>query len=155
MNKSFLGLVGYFCHFVEKFSIIGDILTKLKHKDVKFIWTEYCDKVYQELNVKLTMAHVLTILISGGKLIVFTYASSTELGHILIQDQNSIAYVSRELKPHERMYHIHDLELIAIIFAFKVWRYYLFSERFDLYTDHESLKNFFPKGFEYEATTVA
>ncbi|KAL6199927.1 hypothetical protein ACLB2K_029709 [Fragaria x ananassa] len=41
---------------------------------------------------------------------------------------------------HEKNYPTHDLELAAVVFALKVWRHYLYRERFDLFSDHKSLK---------------
>ena len=90
--------------------------------------------------MKLTTAPVLTIPVPGGKMVVFTDASGTGLGCVLMQDQKVVAYASRQLKPHERRYPTHDLELAAIMFALKVWRNYLFGEWFDLFTYHKSLK---------------
>ena len=37
--RSFLGLAGYFCRFVEGFSSIAALLTALKKKKAKFKWT--------------------------------------------------------------------------------------------------------------------
>ena len=41
---------------------------------------------------------------------------------------------------HEKNYPTHDLELAAIVFALKIWRCYLYGEKFDVYSDHKSLK---------------
>ena len=54
-----------------------------------------------------------------------------------------IAYVSRQLRPHERNYPTHDLELAAVIFALKFWRHYLLSDQVLIYTDDKSLKYIF------------
>jgi len=54
-----------------------------------------------------------------------------------------ISFASRQLKPHERNYPTHDLELAAVIFALKVWRHYLLGERVEIFTDHKSLKYIF------------
>ena len=51
-----------------------------------------------------------------------------------------MAYASRQLKPHEQNYPTHDLELAAVMFAFKIWRHYLYGEKCRIYTDHKSLK---------------
>ena len=51
-----------------------------------------------------------------------------------------VAYVSRQLKPHEKNYPTHDLELAAIVIALKIWRHYLYGEKCFIYTDHKSLK---------------
>ena len=51
-----------------------------------------------------------------------------------------VAYALRQLKPHEKNYPTHDLELAAIVFALKIWRHYLYGEKCFIYTDHKSLK---------------
>ena len=51
-----------------------------------------------------------------------------------------VAYASRQLKPHEKSYPMHDLEFSAIVFALKIWRHYLYGEKCFIYTDHKSLK---------------
>ena len=74
---------------------------------------------------------------------MFTDVSGTGLGCVLMQEQKVVAYGSRQLKPHERRYPTHDLELAAVVFALKIWRHYLYGEKFDLFTDHKSLKYLF------------
>ena len=54
-----------------------------------------------------------------------------------------IAYASRQLKPHERNYPTHDLELAAVIFALKIWRHYFLGDKVLIYNDHKSLKYIF------------
>ncbi|KAL8104338.1 hypothetical protein AgCh_028521 [Apium graveolens] len=70
-------------------------------------------------------------------------ASLKGLGCVLMQHDKVIVYASRQLKPHEQKYPVHDLELAAIIFALKLWRHYLYGEKCDIYTDHKSLKYIF------------
>ena len=55
-------------------------------------------------------------------------ASKDGLGYILMQSGRVVAYGSRQLKNHEQNYPTHDLELAAIVFALKIWRYYLYGE---------------------------
>ena len=57
-----------------------------------------------------------------------------------MQDGKVVAYASRQLKPHEQNYPTHDLELAAVVFSLKIWRHYLYGEKFRIYTDHKSLK---------------
>ncbi|XP_070018244.1 uncharacterized protein [Nicotiana sylvestris] len=38
-----------------------------------------------------------------------------------------IAYASRQLKPHEKNYSAHELELATIVHALKIWRHYLYG----------------------------
>ena len=44
------------------------------------------------------------------------------------------------MKPHEKNYPTHDLELAAVVFALKIWRHYLYGEKCRIFTDHKSLK---------------
>ncbi|KAL5555304.1 hypothetical protein UlMin_037540 [Ulmus minor] len=59
--RSFLGMAGYYRRFVEGFSRIVGPLTMLTRKNVRFTWTEDCEKSFQELKKRLTTAHVLAI----------------------------------------------------------------------------------------------
>ena len=71
---------------------------------------------------------------------IFSDASLNGLGCVLMQKGKMVAYASRQLKPHEKNYPTHDLELVAIVFALKIWRHYLYGEKCFIYTDHKSLK---------------
>ncbi|RVW16032.1 Transposon Tf2-12 polyprotein [Vitis vinifera] len=53
------------------------------------------------------------------------------------------AYASRQLKPYERNYPTHDLELAAVVFALKIWRHFLFGETCEIFIDYNSLKYLF------------
>ena len=54
-----------------------------------------------------------------------------------------MAYASRQLKKHEQNYPTHDLGLAAVVFAFKIWRHYLYRATCQIVTDHKSLKYLF------------
>lgn len=59
---------------------------------------------------------------------------------MLMEDRMVVAYTLRQLRPHECNYPTHDLELVVVVFALKVWHHYLYDERSIIYTDHKSLK---------------
>ena len=71
---------------------------------------------------------------------IFSDASLNGLVCVLMQEGKVVVYASRQLKPHEKNYPMHDLELAAIVFALKIWRHYLYGENCFIYTDHKSLK---------------
>ena len=60
-------------------------------------------------------------------------------------DKNVVAYASRQLKTHKRNYLTHDLELAVVVFALKIWRHHLYEVKFEVYSDHKSLKYLFDK----------
>nr|ABA94789.1 retrotransposon protein, putative, Ty3-gypsy subclass [Oryza sativa Japonica Group] len=51
--RSFLGMAGYYRRFVKDFSIIAKPMTMLTHKDVKFQWTDQCERSFQQLKQRL------------------------------------------------------------------------------------------------------
>ncbi|KAG8491593.1 hypothetical protein CXB51_014776 [Gossypium anomalum] len=138
--RSFLGLAGYYRQFVKGFSMIATPMTKLLQKDVKFEWSEKCQKSFDRLKTCLTEALVLVQPECGKEFVIYSDASLLGLGCVLMQEGRIVAYASRQLKPHEKNYPTHDLELAAIVFALKIWRHYLFGERCHIYSDHKSLK---------------
>ena len=107
------------------------------------MWTEECEKAFEELKTRLTTAPVLVIPISGVGYVVYSDASHRGLGCVLMQLGGVVAYGSRQLKVHEKNYPTHDLELAAVVFALKIWRHYLYGEKFELFSDHKSLKYLF------------
>ena len=44
--RSFLGLAGYYQKFVQGFSMIASLMTRLLQKDVKFKWTDECQQSF-------------------------------------------------------------------------------------------------------------
>jgi ribonuclease HI len=54
-----------------------------------------------------------------------------------------IAYASRHLRHHEEHYPTHNLELLAVVHALKMWRQYLLENVVHIYTDNKSLKYLF------------
>ncbi|KAA3466375.1 DNA/RNA polymerases superfamily protein [Gossypium australe] len=138
--RSFLGLAGYYRRFVKGFSMIASPMTKLLHKDVKFGWTEKCQQSFERLRTLLTEASILVQPESGKEFVVYSDASFNGIGCVLMQEGKVVAYASRQLKPHEKNYPTHDLELAAIFFALKIWRHYLYGEKCRIFIDHKSLK---------------
>ena len=72
-----------------------------------------------------------------------TDARSEALGAILSQgpigQDLPIAYASRTLNNAERNYSIKEKELLAIVWACKQYRPYLYGKKFTIVTDHKPL----------------
>ncbi|KAL4339477.1 hypothetical protein GQ457_08G032620 [Hibiscus cannabinus] len=118
--RSFLGLVGYYQRFVKGFPVIALPLTKLLRKDQPFEWSKDRQRSFDKLKQALTHAPVLIQPELGKEFTVYSDASHSGLGCVLMQSDNVITCASRQLKPHELNYPTHDLELAAIVFALKI-----------------------------------
>ncbi|GJX07675.1 putative reverse transcriptase domain-containing protein, partial [Tanacetum coccineum] len=64
---------------------------------------------------KLCSASILALPEGSENFVVYCDASRKGLGAVLMQREKVIAYVSRQLKVHEKNYTTHDLELEAVI----------------------------------------
>jgi hypothetical protein len=141
--KSFIGMAGYYRHFIEGFSKIARPMIALLAKKVEFKWTPVCHKSFETLKEKLTTTSVLILPDVHKPFLVYCDASYIRLGCVLMQEGRVVAYSSRQLKIHEKNYPTHDLELAPVVHALKTWRHYLYGQKCDIYMDHKSLKYIF------------
>ena len=74
---------------------------------------------------------------------IYSDASRQGLSCVLMKNDRVIDYASRQLKKHEENYPTHDLELATVVFALKIWRYYLYGAPCRIFTDHKSLQYIF------------
>ncbi|GJW19108.1 putative reverse transcriptase domain-containing protein [Tanacetum coccineum] len=151
----FMDLMNRVCRpYLDKFVIvfIDDILiySKTQEEHVEHLrsavsWA--CDKWFIENFSKI--AKSLTILTQKAlpdrpeDFVVYCDASGIGLGYVLMQRGKVIAFVSRQLKIHEKNYTTHDLELGAVVFSLKIWRYYLYGIKSVIYMNHKSLQHIF------------
>jgi hypothetical protein len=75
--------------------------------------------------------------------LIYCDASGQGLGCVLMQDDHVVAYASRQLRKHEEKYPTHDMELVSMVHALKIWRHYIIDKRCEVYSDHKSLKYIF------------
>jgi hypothetical protein len=141
--QSFLGLASYYRRFIKDFSKIVKPTIRLLEKNKDFDWTKECQASFEELKKRLTLAPVLILPDITKNFDIYCDASRQRLGCVLMQDGKVVSYASRQLRKLEENYPTHDLELVAVVHALKIWRHYLIGHRCDIYSDHKSLKYIF------------
>ncbi|GKA41543.1 putative reverse transcriptase domain-containing protein [Tanacetum coccineum] len=114
------GLAGYYRRFIQDFSKITSSLTKLTKKNTPFMWGKEQEEAFDTLQKKLCKALILVLPEGTEDMVVYSDASYTGLGCVLMQQGKFIAYASRQLKKHEENYPTHDLEFAAVVFALKI-----------------------------------
>ncbi|GJT78861.1 putative reverse transcriptase domain-containing protein [Tanacetum coccineum] len=90
---------------------------------------------------KACVCTILALPEGSEDFIAYYDASKKGLGAVLMQSEKVISYASCELKIHEKNYTTHDLELGAVVFSLKIWRYYLYGTKCTVFTDHKSLQH--------------
>ncbi|GMF53620.1 unnamed protein product [Phytophthora fragariaefolia] len=144
--RQFLGLATYMCRYVSNYAGKIRPLSQLLKKDAAWDWTAECHQAFDAVKQGLTGAPILAVADQDRPFHVVCDASDFAIGCALIQHDHEgrdrvVYYQSRQLKPVERNYPVHDKELLAMKYALAKFRVYLLGSRpFVVYTDHESLR---------------
>ncbi|CAM4637987.1 unnamed protein product [Caretta caretta] len=87
--QAFIGLAGYYRRFVPHFSTIATPITELgkKGKPDKVVWTKQCQEAFRALKEALVSGPVLANPDFDKPFEVFTDASDTGLGAVLMQER--------------------------------------------------------------------
>ena len=136
--KSFVGMCSYFRKFVLQFAQIAGPMIFLTRKNVSFLWSSF-----QKLKIALISSPVLAHFDVTANIEVHTDASGFGLGACLIQKRDGkerpLAYASRALTGPESRYSVTEQECLAVVWAIKKFRPYLYGRYFKVVTDHCAL----------------
>lgn len=141
--KSFLGLLGYYRKFIPDFANLTKPLTKCLKKNTKVEHTSEFKESFEKSKTVLCNAPILQYPNFEKPFILTTDASDVSIGAVLSQgnigSDRPIAYASRTLSATETRYSTIEKELLAIVWATKYFRPYLYGRKFTIYTDHRPL----------------
>ena len=99
-------------------------------------------QTFEKIKKIMSSCPVLALPDFSQPFIVECDASREGLGVVLMQNHHPIAFESQKLKDYERHYSIYDKEMLAILHALTKFRQYLVGNKFEIKTDHNSLKYF-------------
>jgi len=106
--------------FMEGFYKIALPITRLIRKSTKFELTKEYERSFQELKKKLVIAPVLPMSKGNECFMIYSDASNKSLEYVVMQNGKLSTYASKLLKPYEKNYLTHNLELIAMVFALNI-----------------------------------
>lgn len=135
---------------MRNISSVLEPLYGLLKSDVKFEWSNKCEKAFQSIKRLLREAPVLAHWDPSLPTYVTCDASPYGVGAVLAQrapggsgDLRPVLHASRTLSPAERNYSQICREGLAIIFAVNRFHDYLYGIRFTLVTDCKPLASIF------------
>lgn len=139
--KSFLGITGYYRKFIKDYAKTAQPMIKYLKKDTQInkLDPAYIN-AFEHLKKLITSHPILKYPDFNKDFKLNTDASNNAIGSVLLQDNNPIAYASRTLNSHEKNYSTTEKELLAVIWAIKYFRPYLYGKQFELRTDHQAIK---------------
>jgi transposase InsO family protein len=141
--RAFIGLASFYRRLVPNFAEIAKPLTSLTRKNQNFVWGPSQQEAFERMKDKLCTTPVLAYPNFKLPFILTCDASKLAVGAVLTQVQDgaerSIAYASRQLNTAEQSYSATELELLALVWATKYFRCYLYGQKFVVRTDHSAL----------------
>ncbi len=143
--RSFLGLTGFYREYIPGYSGIAVPLTDLtkKGKPNKVEWGQSQEEAFQMLKRKIAAKPVLRLPDLSKPFVLRTDASDLGIGAVLLQEHSGVlfpvAYASKKLLAREKAYSTMEKECLAIVWAVRKFRVYLYGAPFVLQTDHQPL----------------
>ena len=143
--RQFVGLASYYRRFIHNFAKLAGPLHRLTKKDVEFRWSNECQEAFDALKNKLVEAPVLVYPNFSMEFVLETDASYRGLGAVLSQrledhKLHPVAFASRALANPEKNYAVTELETLAVVWAIKHFRAYLYGHDVQVVTDHSAVK---------------
>ena len=150
--RSFLGLAQGLAHFVPDFAQVCVPINRLLRKNTVWIWGPPQIDAFEKIKQILTSDLVLRNFNPDFKTQVITDASRDGIGFALLQkdpkdDQwHLVQCGSRALNGPESRYAVCEIEGLGVLYALQKCRHFLVGmEKFDVITDHKSLRGVFQK----------
>nr|XP_033514146.1 uncharacterized protein LOC117278794 [Nicotiana tomentosiformis] len=120
-------------------------LTELLKKNKPWVWTEHCQREFEDLKATVIEEPVLALPDLAKTFEVHTYASDFAIGGVLMQDNHPIAFESLKLNETERRYTPDKANVIADALSRKAELAKITSTRWDI---HEAIK----EGMQHDPT---
>ena len=149
--REFLGMVGYYRKFINRFADTARPMTKLTRKGVKFEWTEECQTGFEYLKMCLTEVLILKYPDPSKRYVVFTDASDQAATAILTQEYTNedgdtkvmpITYLLVQFSNTQFKWSTVVKEGYVMCYAIKKWRHYLEDMEILLKSNVKSLQKF-------------
>jgi hypothetical protein len=137
----FLGLTGYYLKFVKNYGKIAAPLTALL-KNNSFTWTPAAAQAFKTLKMAMCTTPVLSLPDFTKTFVLECDASRKGIGVVLMQQGRPLAFTSKQLSERNLGKSIYEKEMLVLLHTVDMWRPYLLGQRFQIKTDHQSLKYF-------------
>lgn len=141
--RQFLGLLSYYRRHIPSFAEVAKPLTRLTSKS-PFAWDLGAEAAFGQLKTRLVEAPILRFPDFSKPFTLTTDASKCAIGAVLSQvhdgNEHPVAYASRQLNTAEQKYGATEQECLAVVWAVRHFRCYLYGRKFKIVTDCQPLK---------------
>ena len=137
--RSFIGIINYYRDMWIHRSEILAPLTSMTSKQAKWNWDSKCQKSFDAIKKIVSRETLLSYPNFNEPFEIHTDASKQQLGAVISQNKQPIAFYSRKLNPAQVNYTTTERELLSIVETLKEFRNILLGQQIKVYTDHKNL----------------
>ncbi|GAX23113.1 hypothetical protein FisN_UnNu094 [Fistulifera solaris] len=139
--RRFIGMINFYRDMWRHRSTILAPLTELtkKSEKAKFLWEPRHEHAFKAIKDLLSRDVALAYPDFKEKFTIYTDASKTQLGAVIMQKGKPIAFYSRKLTPAQQKYTTTERELLSIVETLREYRSILLGYEIDVWTDHKNL----------------
>ena len=142
--RSFLGAVNQFNKFMPNLAAISFPFRSISKKIAEWTWNTDHETAIKKINEEIKKVVELSHFKRNQEIRIICNASKQGSGAVLQQNQSlgewkPICFASRFLRKFEAIYSINELELLAIVWAVKHFKNYVFGVKFKTISDHKAL----------------
>ncbi|XP_058817373.1 uncharacterized protein K02A2.6-like [Topomyia yanbarensis] len=144
----FLGLCKYLAKFIPNLSQRTSNLRKLTHSGVAWDWGEIHEQEMTDLLTTISKEPGLAIYDPKKPCTIQTDSSKDGLGCVLLQDHGPVAFASRTLTKSEQRWAQIEKELLAVVFAFNRFHFFIYGREFVVQSDHKPLETLIKRNID-------
>lgn len=138
--QSFLGFVGYLSKFIENLSELAEPIRQVCKKKSQFMWEKPQQDSFAMIKQAVIEAPTLALYDPNCEVVVSADSSAHSLGAVLLQNEKPVEFIAKSLTDTQQRYSQIEKEMLAILFAVKRFRYYLYGQpKILVETDHQPL----------------
>lgn len=141
--KRFVAFANYYRRFIKNFANLSAPLNFLTRKSTEFIWSQKCNDAFEMIKSILISPTILKYPDFKKPFIITCDASKIACGAVLSQMHDGadmpIAYASKSFTKGESNKATIEQELLAIFYAIKHFRPYIYGTKFTIRSDHKPL----------------
>lgn len=143
--RRLLGMINYLSKFMPNVSKVTAPLRHLIKNNVDFNWSFEHEESFNKIKFMLTTSPVLKVFNPKEEIVIQADSSKDGMGACLLQNSQPVSFVSRSLSENEKNFAQIEKELLAIVFAFEKYHYFVYGKKIIVQSDHKPLETIINK----------